>query len=76
MSFGTLAFTPVVRELQERYGSRQQYERMEKRSPSRTSLGEMEKRFLPNEIASTGQRSARQVGLTSNIVADQRGFYR
>ncbi len=28
MSFGSLVFTPVVKELQERYGSRKQYERM------------------------------------------------
>jgi uncharacterized protein len=29
MSFGSLVFTPVVKRLQERYGSRQQYKRME-----------------------------------------------
>ena len=29
MSFGSLTFTPVVKRLQERYGSRQQYQRME-----------------------------------------------
>jgi predicted pyridoxine 5'-phosphate oxidase superfamily flavin-nucleotide-binding protein len=28
MSFGSLVFTPVVKKLQERYGSRKQYERM------------------------------------------------
>jgi len=30
MSFGSLVFTPLVKKLQERYGSRKQYERMEK----------------------------------------------
>jgi predicted pyridoxine 5'-phosphate oxidase superfamily flavin-nucleotide-binding protein len=30
MSFGSLVFTPLVKKLQERYGSRRQYERMEK----------------------------------------------
>ena len=34
MSFGSLVFTPVVKKLQERYGSRQQYERMEVRRVS------------------------------------------
>ncbi len=29
MSFGSLVFTPLVKKLQERYGSRRQYERME-----------------------------------------------
>jgi hypothetical protein len=30
MSFGSLVFTPLVKKLQERYGSRRQFERMEK----------------------------------------------
>lgn len=37
MSFGSLVFTPVVKELQERYGSRRQYVRMEKSSPCETA---------------------------------------
>lgn len=31
MSFGSLAFTPVVQMLQERHGSRRQYDRLEER---------------------------------------------
>ena len=46
MSFGRLAFTPLVKKLQELYGSRTQYERMEKSSPSEDRLTEFEKEFL------------------------------
>lgn len=34
MSFGSIAFTPVVKALRERHGSRRQYERMEQASQS------------------------------------------
>jgi len=46
MSFGKLAFTPLVKKLQELYGSRAQYERMEKSSASQDRLTEFEKEFL------------------------------
>jgi len=46
MSFGSLVFTPLVKKLQERYGSRQQYERMEKSGHSRGGLGDFEAEFL------------------------------
>jgi len=46
MSFGSIAFTPLVKELQERYGSRRQYERMEKSSGSQDRLTEFEQEFL------------------------------
>jgi len=46
MSFGELAFTPVVKELQKRYGSRQQYERMEQSGRSRDGFTEFESEFL------------------------------
>ena len=46
MSFGKLAFTPLVKKLQELYGSRAQYERMEKSSASEDRLTEFEKEFL------------------------------
>ncbi len=44
MSFASLVFTPLVKKLQERYGSRQQYERMEDsgRKPDRLSGFEVE----------------------------------
>jgi uncharacterized protein len=46
MSFGTLAFTPVVKKLQERFGSRRQYERMEKSGDSHAHLTPFETEFL------------------------------
>jgi hypothetical protein len=46
VNFGAIAFTPFVKELQERYGSRRQYERMEKSAGSQDRLTEFEKGFL------------------------------
>ena len=46
MSFGSLLFTPEVKKLQERFGSRQQYERMEKSGPSHDRLTAFESEFL------------------------------
>ncbi len=46
MSFGKLAFTPLVKKLQELHGSRAQYARMEKSGESQDRLGEFEKEFL------------------------------
>src|SRR6266702_952253 len=46
MSFGSLLFTPVVKELQERYGSRRQYERMEKSGGSHVHFTAFEVEFL------------------------------
>jgi predicted pyridoxine 5'-phosphate oxidase superfamily flavin-nucleotide-binding protein len=45
-SFGSLVFTPVVKALQERYGSRQQYVRMEQMSGTHAGLGPEEREFL------------------------------
>ncbi len=46
MSFGTLVFTPLVKQLQERYGSRRQYERMEKSGGANDRLTPFEIEFL------------------------------
>jgi hypothetical protein len=46
MSFGNLAFTPLVKQLQERYGSRKQYERMEQSGASQDRLTDFEREFL------------------------------
>uniref|UniRef100_Q021D9 Pyridoxamine 5'-phosphate oxidase-related, FMN-binding n=1 Tax=Solibacter usitatus (strain Ellin6076) TaxID=234267 RepID=Q021D9_SOLUE len=43
-NFGSLVFTPVVKALQEKYGSRRQYARTEQGSPAKDRLG-------PDEIA-------------------------
>jgi uncharacterized protein len=51
MSFGSLVFTPFVKELQERYGSRRQYERMEK-------SGEPQDRFTPFETQFLADRDS------------------
>ncbi len=45
-SFGSLVFTPVVKALQERYGSRKQYARMEEFGGSPGGLGPEEREFL------------------------------
>jgi uncharacterized protein len=46
MSFGAIAFTPLVKKLQERYGSRQQYQRMEDSGASQDRLTDFEEEFL------------------------------
>jgi predicted pyridoxine 5'-phosphate oxidase superfamily flavin-nucleotide-binding protein len=46
MSFGSLVFTPVVKMLQERYGSRQQYAKLECSTLSQQRLGPIESDFL------------------------------
>jgi hypothetical protein len=46
MSFGSLVFTPLVKKLQERYGSRRQYERMENSGASQDRFTEFETQFL------------------------------
>jgi predicted pyridoxine 5'-phosphate oxidase superfamily flavin-nucleotide-binding protein len=44
--FGSLVFTPVVKALQEKYGSRRQYARMEGGSTSLDRLGPDEAAFI------------------------------
>jgi predicted pyridoxine 5'-phosphate oxidase superfamily flavin-nucleotide-binding protein len=57
-NFGSLVFTPVIKALQERYGSRRQYARMEGGDPSPDSLSEPETSFIAERdsfyIASIG----------------------
>jgi len=48
-SFGSLVFTPVIKALQERYGSRRQYARLEQSSDTPARLG-------PDEIEFLGER--------------------
>lgn len=45
-SFGSLVFTPAVKALQERYGSRQQYARLEQLGDMSGGLGPDEKEYL------------------------------
>jgi len=45
-SFGSLVFTPVVKALQERYGSRRQYARLEQAADTPARLGPDEMDFL------------------------------
>ena len=58
MSFGSLVFTPLVKKLQERYGSRRQYERMENSSGSQDRFTPFESEFLAQRdsfyLATTG----------------------
>jgi uncharacterized protein len=44
--FGSLVFTPTIKALQERHGSRRQYARMEQSGPAHDGLGPMEREFL------------------------------
>jgi len=59
-NFGSLVFTPTIKALQEKYGSRRQYARMEGsgQARDRLRLGPMEKEFLSERdsfyIASVG----------------------
>ena len=46
MSFGSLTFTPLVKMLQERHGSRRQYERMEGARTANDRLGADESEFI------------------------------
>jgi predicted pyridoxine 5'-phosphate oxidase superfamily flavin-nucleotide-binding protein len=45
-TFGSLVFTPVVKELQERFGSRRQYERLSAQGGSNRGLGPDEREFI------------------------------
>ena|SRR6187402_964770 len=45
-SFGSLVFTSAVKALQERYGSRKQYERLEQRGDQQGNLTEQEIEFI------------------------------
>jgi predicted pyridoxine 5'-phosphate oxidase superfamily flavin-nucleotide-binding protein len=45
-TFGSLAFTPIVKKLQEQHGSRRQYERMETQGPAHNKLTITETTFL------------------------------
>ena len=49
-SFGSLVFTPVIKALQEKYGSRQQYARLEQ------SAGDTPARLGPDEITFLSER--------------------
>jgi predicted pyridoxine 5'-phosphate oxidase superfamily flavin-nucleotide-binding protein len=58
MSFGSLVFTPLVKNLQEKYGSRRQYERMENLGAAQDRLTEFETEFVAERdsfyMATTG----------------------
>jgi hypothetical protein len=45
-NFGTLVFTPLIKALQEKYGSRRQYARMETGVPTPDRLGPDESAFI------------------------------
>jgi len=45
-TFGSLVFTPVVKELQQRFGSRRQYERLADQGTSHQGLGPDEREFI------------------------------
>jgi predicted pyridoxine 5'-phosphate oxidase superfamily flavin-nucleotide-binding protein len=45
-NFGSLAFTPVIKALQERYGSRRQYARLEEKGSPSDRVGPEEAAFI------------------------------
>ena len=57
-NFGSLVFTPTIKALQEKHGSRRQYSRVEESGPARDRLGPTEREFLAERdnfyIASVG----------------------
>jgi uncharacterized protein len=59
-NFGSLVFTPVIKALQERYGSRRQYARLEEKGSSADRLGSEEAAFIAERdsfyMASVGSR--------------------
>jgi uncharacterized protein len=58
-NFGSLVFTPAIKALQERYGSRRSYARQEKGAPEPDRLGPQEREFIAERdsfyIASVGE---------------------
>jgi len=85
MSFGSLVFTPVVKKLQERYGSRQQYERMQKAGASHDHFTAFEIDFLAERdsfywatVGATGwpyvqhRGGPKQFISTGNLLTDNR----
>ena len=58
-NFGSLVFTPVIKALQERHGSRRQYARLEKSGASPDRLGRRESEFIAERdsfyLASVGE---------------------
>lgn len=58
-NFGSLVFTPVIKALQEKYGSRRAYAKMEKGGPAPDRLGPQESEFIAGRdsfyIASLGE---------------------
>lgn len=57
MSFGSLVFTPPVKMLQERYGSRRAYARMECASPLEQRIGPAETESPPAAQLNRSRRS-------------------
>jgi hypothetical protein len=72
-NFGSLIFTHAIKALQEKYGSRRQYARMEQ-SGSSDRLSPMKSRSSPNATASIWQASVQQDGLMYNIAGARRVF--
>ena len=72
-NFGSLVFTPVVKALQEKYGSRRQYARLEARAATPDRLGPgRSMRSSAEETAFTWRALGRPVGPTFNFEAARR----
>jgi predicted pyridoxine 5'-phosphate oxidase superfamily flavin-nucleotide-binding protein len=74
-NFGDLAFTPAVKAVQERLGTRRSYARLEGRAV-RTEIGPDEAEFIAARDSFTWRPSARMAGRTCSIAAGRKGFLR
>ena len=71
-SFGSLVFTPVVKALEERYGSRRQYARIEQLGARQVASDLRSKSIYASATPFTWPASARPAGLISSIEEDQK----
>ena len=74
--FAEIAFTPAVKDEQERHGSRRQYQRVEEQGEPGDRLGHMSVRSSRRGMASTCPPSARRAGLISSIEEARKAFSR
>ena len=74
-NFGSLVFTPVVKALQEKYGNRRQYARLEAGGASPDRMGPDEIAFIAERDSFLfWQRLVLTVGRMSSTVAGRKAF--
>jgi predicted pyridoxine 5'-phosphate oxidase superfamily flavin-nucleotide-binding protein len=73
-SFGSFVFTPAVKALQERYGSRRQYARLEKLGEMAVGFGSDKKEYLRERDSFIWPASVKVDGLMFSIAGAPKGF--